>query len=362
MLSKVFEWSRVIHPVPDDDFVAKRTAVVSALVAAFSSNVDRLIDCACVASIGVMPRFSQQSEIVSHVIAAIRKEQPATPESLLENQLNIRTCCSLVVGELASRVNEKNGISAESEMMLAIISAALANKPLPPQRHMREMLSELLAVCRRAFNHASEYRHQRFALGHSINEIQEAADVPAFWKGAKPQLLALVDAIEQNEAVDREELDTLWWAFNGASSATDRPFAEMRAGEAALRSAHELSELIVVPPLPNTRFLLRRVLTTGRPAEDLDGRGLREQISEWGNAAADQFLPKGDKVADLVRNNPAVFPVSWACQRTVDGATNLSEMKKITLWDPAAKVRPETLAFQAFEERIAQRLYQTFVE
>jgi hypothetical protein len=51
MLSKVFEWSRTVHPAPEDDFVAKRTAVIGALVEMFSPNVERMMDCACIAAV-----------------------------------------------------------------------------------------------------------------------------------------------------------------------------------------------------------------------------------------------------------------------------------------------------------------------
>ncbi|WP_144037981.1 hypothetical protein [Bradyrhizobium japonicum] len=73
MLSKVFEWSRIIHPAPEDDFVTKRTAVVGALVEAFSSNVERMIDCACIAAVGVTARFTQETPIISEIIAAIKR-------------------------------------------------------------------------------------------------------------------------------------------------------------------------------------------------------------------------------------------------------------------------------------------------
>lgn len=363
MLSKVFEWSRIVHPTPDDDFVAKRTLVVTALVNAFSSNVDRLIDCACVAAIGVTPRFSQDSALISEVIDAIKKEQPATPEALSENKENVRSCCALVVGEIAAReAKKKERVSPQGQVMLAVLSAALANRPPPIQKHIREMVSELALACEGASKHAAEHRHERYSLSRYINKIQEAPDVPAFWKAAQPHLVGLVDAIEQNESVTREELDTMWWAFNGASLVTGNTFAETSSGLAALASAADLSDLVVLPPLPNTRLLLRRVLRAGRSAQELKGRTLREQIAEWDKSTAEQFLPSVAKVTELVRSNPAVFPVSWACGRVADGQANLADMKKLTLWDPAASVLPETIAFQAFEEKVAQRLYENLVE
>jgi len=358
MLSKVYEWSRVIHPAPDDDFVTKRTAVITALVEAFSTDIERMIDCACIAAVGITPRFVQETPIIAEVIAAIKKEQPATPEAISQNLMNIRSCCALVVGEIAERQRKKGGRSVNCDTMVAVVLAALANRRAPTEKHLREMVSELLEICRAVAKISATSRHQQYRLSPYVNQIQEAADVPTFWKEAKKQFANLALAIEANEAVIREELDTLWWAFNGVSTGAGTPFADMPPGLVALDSAVELSELVLVPPLPNTAFLLSRVLKVARQAKDLEDQNLKDLLGQWDKVAAERYLTGDEQVTALVQSNPAVFPLSWVCLHLVEGASFLSDMKKATGWDPAGKIRPDRLSFQAFQEKVTLQLCQ----
>jgi len=358
MLSKVFEWSRIVHPAPEDDFVTKRTAVIAALADAFSTTPERMVDCACIASAGLTARFVQDTPIISEVIAAIKKEQPATPEALSQNLLNIRSCCALVVGEIAERQRKKGGRSTNVDAMVGVVSAALANRRAPTEKYLREMQSELLGVCRVVAGTSATHRHQRYRLLSYINQIQEAADVPAFWKEAKKPFSSLANAIEANEAVTREELDTLWWAFNGMSTGAGSAFVDMPPGLVALDSATELADLVLVPPLPNTQFLLSRVLKVGRQAQDLEDKNLKDLLGQWDTEAARRYVIDDEQVTALVQHNPAVFPLSWVCLRIAEGASFLSDMKKATGWDPAGKIRPDRLAFQAFQEKVALYLYQ----
>ena len=79
-------------------------------------------------------------------------------------------------------------------------------------------------------------------------------------------------------------------------------------------------------------------------------------------AAAERYVTDDEHVAALVQANPAVFPISWVCHRLAEDNSFLSDMKKSTGWDPAGKIRPDRLAFQIFQEKVAQRLYQNIVE
>jgi hypothetical protein len=195
-----------------------------------------------------------------------------------------------------------------------------------------------------------------------IDKIKEAADVPSFWTEAKKQFVNLANAIEANEQVTREELDTLWWAFNGVSTGANTSFADMPTGLVALDSATELSELVLKPPLPNTPFLLTRVMKAGRRPQDLEEQSLKDLLGHWNKAAAERYVTVDEDVTALVQGNPAVFPISWVCYRMAGGTSFLPDMKKVTGWDPVGKIGPDRLAFQIFQEKVAQRLYQNIIE
>ena len=364
MLSKVFEWSRVANPTPSDDFVGKRTAVVQALADDLTKKVPLLIDCACASTAGIAPRFGQDSELVTTLIAAVRAQQPAFPENLKENALDLWVVCALVIGEIADRTANNSGApSGSGQLTSAIVQAALASKPLPTQKYLREMLSDLTGICSVAMNSAADYRHRRFGLAQSIDSVAEAADVATFWKEAKPKFLQLAKRIADNEEINREELDTLWWAFNGVHHASDTDFSSMPVAIATLRAGADLADTVLTPPLPNTRFLLRRVLAADRRSADLAERPLRDLIGEWNKEAAADLIPENTKTLEFVRANPAVLPLSWLClQLTETGGSVPADLIKTTGWDPVMMITPLSVAFQVFDERIAQRFHQDATE
>lgn len=132
----------------------------------------------------------------------------------------------------------------------------------------------------------------------------------------------------------------------------------MPPGLVALDSAAELSGLVLVPPLPNTAFLLSRLLKVARQAEDLEDQNLKDLLGQWDKVAAERYLTGDEQVTAFVQSNPAVFPLSWVCLRLIEGASFVSDMKKATGWDPAGKIRPDRLSFQAFQEKVALQLCQ----
>jgi hypothetical protein len=360
VLSKIFEWSRVAHASPDDDFVTKRSAVVGSLAEELPKKLGLLLDCACAAAGGVTPRFGQGSDLVTTVVEAVRGQQPAFPQDLSENDLELRVVCALVVGELAERaVKSKPAPSMASQLMSAIVCAGLLNRPLAGPKYLQAMLRELVEVCATACKRGAELRRNRYSLAPYVEGVNEAADVPAFWKDAKPKFINLARAADANAAMDREEIDTLWWAFNGVSRTTGKGFAEMTVGQAALCAGLELANLVMPPPLPNTKLLTRRVIMAGRAPKSLEEQPLRDMTAQWDSAVAAATVSENPKTAEFTQQNPAIFSLTWICHRICDGSMpSAAETKKATLWDMAFKAHPELLARQAFDERIAQRLHE----
>ena len=139
------------------------------------------------------------------LITAVRSQQPAFPESLKENALDLRVVCALVIGEIADRTAKATSApSGAGQLTSAIVQAALASKPLPPQKYLSEMLSDLASICNAAMNRAADYRRRRFRLTQSIESVAEAADVTTFWKEAKPKFLQFANGIADNEEIDRK--------------------------------------------------------------------------------------------------------------------------------------------------------------
>jgi GTPase-associated system helical domain len=359
MLSKVFEWGRIVHPTPDNDFVSKRTSVVQKLVEELPKNLDLLLDCACAAATGIKPRFTQESELVGMLIDAVRAVQPAFPQALAENEVDLRVVCALTVGELADQaLKAKAGPSANTRLVSAVVCAGLLNKPAAGPKHLQTMLRELVGVCAAANDRGAELRRNRPSIRQSVQGLTETADPAAIGKETRTALIGIAQAADRNAAIDREEVDTLWWAFNAFSRTAGQPFAELSVGDAAIRAGHELANLVLLPPQPSTKLLARRVLATSRDPKALEQHALRDMIGHCTDSTAAAISPTNSQVADLVRLNPTIFPFSWVFQRAKESSSAPALEKKLTSWDPVLKAPPELLARQSFEEQVALRLYE----
>jgi hypothetical protein len=359
MLSRVYEWSRVIQVSPDDDTIAKRKVSIEALVEAASNNPELLINCALAAVAGVTPKFEQGSTLVTAVVEAVRAQHPAFPEDLAENKLDLRVCCALVVGEILERASVSTTMPSKvAQLTAALICSGLQQRAISGGKYLIAMLSELTSIALAAAQHCGELRRRPRTLGPFIDAIKEAGDVPSFWKAAQPTLKQMTTAIDANAALDREEVNVLWWAYNGISKTSDQPFCEMQIGGSVICAGAELANLSLLPALPNLRQLVRRVVRANRNVADLADRSLKDYANHWKDGVEKAFNIKGD-VADFVKLNPSIFPISWSCLRIADdaGSAWLSELKKVSGWDPNVKLAPETYALQAFNERVAQRVY-----
>lgn len=361
MLTRVYEWSRVVQVSPDDDTVAKRKASIESLIEAAAKSDELLINCTLAAVAGVTPKFEQGSALVTTLIDAVRAQHPAFPEDLAENKLDLRVCCALVVGEILERASVSDTMpSKATQLTAALVCSGLQQPPMSGAKYLLAMLSELASVALAAAQHCGELRRRPRPLGPFIDAIKEAGDVPNFWKAAQPTLKQMTTAIDANAALDREEVNVLWWAYNGISKTLDKPFSEIPIGGSIICAGAELAGLCLLPALPNLRQLVRRVVRTNRDPADLSQRSFKDYVNQWKDGVEKAFNIKGD-VADFVRLNPTVFPLSWSCLRIADDAGSgwLSELKKVSGWDPNVKLAPESYAIQAFNERVAQRVYES---
>src|SRR5262249_59485 len=171
------------------------------------------------------------------------------------------------------------GPSAISRLMSAIVCAGLLNKPPSGPKHLQTMLGELVGLCAAANDRGAELRRTRSSIRESVQGLSETADPAALGRETRSVLTKVAQAADRNAAIDREEVDTLWWAFNAFSRTAGQPFAELSVGDAAIRAGHELANLVLLPPLPSTKLLARRVLATGRDPKTLEQHPLREMIT-----------------------------------------------------------------------------------
>lgn len=361
MLKKTFEWLRVVDPKPDNQAVEGRTKAVSDLVAKLDQAKDhRLLGAFLTGALaGFEGRFEPDSHPVTSVVESIRKFQPAFPSDLSENALDLRVSCLLAVGELLTR-NPKKGPQADRVLAASLLLAGSGLRPEEEGKHLRDILSELLAEARKVVQDRAIEARTRHDLDLSqLEGITPDGDIAAFWKDLLPALLDCFGVVEDRAKADREELEVLWWFYNAFSESFGKPLASLPADVAALACGAEVGGRVLLPPHSGLIEMVADAAARGRKKPEIAARALTSLASAWDEPARKLLNPPDPGSRKFALEFPALLPLSWLSVRMVEsrGAAGWEEeFERKTAIPPSREVVIPGLAKQAFRERVAQRL------
>ncbi len=364
MLTKAFEWCRIVNPQPSTQTVDHRIAAATTIIDALDEedDWDLMLGCTVGVVAGFDSNFTSDSPVVQTIVSAIRKHDSAFPQDLLENALELRACAGIALGELLIRGSE----TAPPQDALSVASAlrsGLGVRPPHDGKHLRRLLDELEVVASKVLTNGSRANRRRISTFDTLfAKIKEQApeNLPTLWEVAVKPLRSAIEEIVQQSAIDREEINILWWMFAGPSTSTGQSIAELPAGSAVLYCGAELGSRCLLPVLPNHESMVRRAYEFGRKSQALTERSLEKIAAEWDIQVLHALLP--DKNArKFAQEHPALVPLSWLCSRLLDsrGATEWADEFGRLTGITASQVRtPAHWAVQAFRERVLYRMLE----
>ncbi|MFO0842334.1 MAG: GTPase-associated system all-helical protein GASH [Gemmataceae bacterium] len=362
MLSKTFEWLRVAVPKPDNAAVESRTKTVADLLATLDQgeDVSLLGELVTAAVADPAARFATDSRLIKTVVEAIRKYQPAFPGDLSENALEVRATCALTVGELIVRAPRK-GQRADRTLAAALVQSGLGIRPDEAGKHLRAVMSDLHGAAR-------DYSQQRAVAvrtrdpfdADKFDEVPQTGDVAGFWNSLKPVLKGAVEAIQAQRKIDREEVEVLWWFYNGHAVALGKQLADLPAQAAAVACSIEVADRVVLPPHQGLEPMVAEAVNRGRKAADLASRALSKVVSGWEGPVLQLAVGSADgEAAGTAQSFPALFPLTWLCRRlseTGGGSGWGKEFAAKTGLPADLALTAGQVATQMFRERVAGRL------
>lgn len=389
MLKRLFEWYRLVSPTPDDTLVERRTGAVKDLLGKLSNATDYklLIDCTAAAANG-LGAFDQSSQLVRSVVECIRNHQPAFPQDLSENALDLRACCAVAVGELLTRYQSGDGVRDKDARLAAVlIVPAFGLRSRLKQKYLQATLDELHAAAVATLQRAAVAKRERQGVnlkkleGIKVAAVNTAAattpktpvaatdedidkKLTALWKKLLPALKESFASVERQAAADREELEVLWWLYNGVSEGLDQPLSALKPGTAAVCCGVEVADRLVVPPLASVRQMVAHGTDKNRTSDDTSAKSLEELVGQWEREVAGLLMPADTELQRDVRRHPALLPLSWLSLRLHEGNHAAGWNQEFEMKTGAALSdthKPAELAVQAFNERVAQRLYTALV-
>ena len=91
---------------------------------------------------------------------------------------------------------------------------------------------------------------------------------------------------------------------------------------------------------------------------------LKAFVKQWGESSWNLLLPKNSDIRELIEKFPMLFPFSWLCfllSKSKGTAGWNSEFKLKTGISAESPYTPRQLAIQAFNEGIAQQIYNQYL-
>jgi hypothetical protein len=362
MLSKTFEFLRIADVQPSAEKVKLRTQSARDSLALVDAQENRDVLLALLQGvIGGFEKapFTQESPVVALIIKAIKDQDAAFPNDLKENATELRALAAIVVGEILVRSNSDRADEVRNITALAIRSA-LSLRPQSGEKHFRWALETLLSASDQVLQAVALQRRKRGnAALKAVNKMKETTAATDLWGIVAPKVkAALLEAAKQS-AVDREELETLWWLFGGFSELKQQPLLELSPSAAAFCSGFELAERALIPPSVSAAAMVKRATEMGRKSAVLVSMPLQDAMKDWSAEMFSAMAPADGICDDTILKHPALFPVGWACHRLRDskGTPKLGKEFTVSTGIPSDHAHaPAEWGIQVFREKILLRI------
>jgi hypothetical protein len=318
MLNHTVEFLRIADVQPSDEKVRKRRECAGELLAHVANWNERTLLLTFLQ--GVVggfegAPFSQDGAAVALLIKSIKDQDATLPHDLVENATELRAVAAITVGELLA--NQPDGAPSDEAVLAALaLESALMSRPAAGNKHIRLMLGVLASAGERVLAAAALRRRRRGndALA-KLGELKKPAEGTDVWNTIMPVVKAAIREVSAQEAVDHEELETLWWMFGAYSEIEQKALAELSPSAAAFCSGIELAQRALLPPAPAATAMVKRAVETGRKPVALAALSLQEAIGDWSTPMIVALSPPDSESDRLLSAHPAVLPLSYACLR-----------------------------------------------
>jgi len=292
---------RIFESSPTDDFVEKRKAAIEAMAEQFEKPASFLdiLQLADGLATAIAPEGQVPSGLERQAEAALKN---ASPSFVLEgHQLEARVCALLAAVSYFESLSPSGGGASSGEVLaLGLWSALSFQKPLGEAK-LEKLRAELLALARHVATKAAEKSRERAPVPDGAFAPPEAdgwAGIEENWNAGP---LKTLDALRLNAALDREEIDVLWWVLADWSAVYQRRLSSMDQRLSPLVASWELVGLLKrIPAQAHAHLVLR--LVQERNKENL--AALITQLADKRGALAQQIAENA-----IVGSCPRVFPL-----------------------------------------------------
>ena len=358
MISKTFDWYKIVNPTPTPQVVTDRTDVATGLLAELPTKG---LSTALAMVQGIAREFTgsdAENPTLEWLLRALKTKDPAVSEVLSENKMELRCLAAITLGESITRSSEKP--SALAVAAAAAFISAIELRPKPSQRYVRAMLQDFLQLASQALESRADSIRMRITVSDNGPDPTDLASAIT----AISRLRKQIETLNQNAAMDREETSLFWYIATAYSRSKKSSFAGMSISVAAVHAAIEVSQFLLMPPPANCYEIAKVLVEAKRSDEDIKPIPLNAHLARWTIEEADAILSANSRALSLATEFPSVFPLTWVASRIRQMASPPAgpEIRKLTGLRSEVEVSAGQLVHQLLSEAVATNLAGELVE
>lgn len=284
-----------------------------------SSNASNIVAKANEICVALGDTGTPPPSLLSEVESAIQKRASAFLGS--ESPLEIGICAAMAIISVISQKQVRSGWTS-ADIYSSALWSGLSFQAVLEESKREKLRNEVLELAReKSLNNADSARNREDVP--DPDELLVEFDEEATTTNFKEALQQTVDSLRRNAALDREELDFLWWSQLGHSRALKRPLTEIPEATRLITMALEAADLLRRLPA-NVHHEL--VLRTVERDPELDLSELIEVIGA-DRAALGVLIP-----TDEVSRSPNVYPLLYALISAPQLEISASRKLKASEW------------------------------
>jgi hypothetical protein len=316
---------RIFEKTPDDEFVEKRKTVISALAAKFlgSGDVGTLLQLAAdltsgVAKGGMLPE-ARQIEIE----AAIQVESTAFVKE--GQELQMLTCALLAAQECLTTAAPTADVWSRHDVLAIGLWSGLGFQTPRSDERLEALRTEVLHAARGlALESAAKSRVRRDVPTVTL-KLQETYDQTKTGNVIQSAARGAVDILRANAALDREELDLLWWVLSDWSKYAGKRLTQLNPSAAVVLGGFEAGTYVRRMPGEPHKQLLFRLISEDIPVT------MQQVIESVANEKA--VLSAAFGTHQFFVGRESLYPLLLACTIGKAGSkTNGNRALKLSDW------------------------------
>lgn len=325
---------RIFAADPSDELVEKRTHAIGEITNNLTArrDVGDLLQTANDLAVAVQQDGKLSTALTTSIEGAIRMKSTAFVAD--KHELEMLVCgISGALHAISGNSDFRHGAVSISDVLSFGLWSALSFQKPRTEPKFEELRDELLQAAQA--HCAALARDSRQRIKVPAPEFKEAPkkkegepespfDASAVNDGLKPFKNAIAD-LRSNAAVDREEIDLLWWVLSDWSSLLGRSFSDEKSNgaAAAVASGLEAGRMIRRAPAEAHRHLVLRNVRAGKELS------LQELLIAIG---ADRPALAPTEAQTYISQCPAVFPLSAALKTGAASDSRAKIKRPLSEW------------------------------